>query len=86
MVVAQGQQDDVALVDPDFLAQLAADVGEALGAVEAERFEAAVAEHLEDLCVFWERLVSGVLYGGVQRGERWSKDVDLERAHLGLLP
>lgn len=43
MVIAQGQEDDVALVDPDFLAELAADMGEALGAVEAEGFEAAVA-------------------------------------------
>lgn len=35
LVVAERQQDDVALVDPDLLAQLAADVGQALGAVEA---------------------------------------------------
>ena len=53
LVVAQREEDDVALVDPDFLAELAADVREAAGAVEAEGFEAAVAEHLEDLGVFW---------------------------------
>ena len=51
LVVAQREQDDVALVDPDFLAQLTADVGEALLAVEAERLEAAIAEHLEHLRV-----------------------------------
>ncbi len=54
LVVAQREEDDVALVDPDFLAELAADVREAAGAVEAEGFEAAVAEHFEDLRVFWE--------------------------------
>ena len=63
LVVAQGQQDDVALVDPDFLAELAADVGEAFGAVEAEGFEAAVAKHLEDLGVFWESLLVVVVVG-----------------------
>ena len=53
LVVAQGEQDDVALVDPHLLAELAADVGEALFAVETEGFETAVAEHFEDLGVFW---------------------------------
>ena len=41
-----------------FLRSFAADVGQALGAVEAHGFEAAVAKHFEDLGVFWEE-VSG---------------------------
>ena len=52
MVVAQREQDDVALVDPDLLPQLAADMGEAAGAVEALGFQAAVSEHLYYLGVF----------------------------------
>ena len=57
LVVTQREQDDVTLVDPDFLPELAADMGEALGAVEAEGFETAVSEHLEDLRVFCRREV-----------------------------
>ena len=52
LIVPQRQQYDVALVDPDFLPEFAADVREALFAVEAEGFETAVAEHFDDLCVF----------------------------------
>jgi hypothetical protein len=40
------------LVDPDLLAQLAANMCEAALAVEALGFEAAVSEHLDDLGVF----------------------------------
>ena len=43
-----------ALVDPDFLPELAADVCEALLAVEAEGFQTAVAEHFYDLRVLWK--------------------------------
>lgn len=42
LVVTQRQQDDVALVDPDLLAKLAADVAESAGAVEALRLQAAI--------------------------------------------
>jgi hypothetical protein len=52
LVVAQTEQDDVALVDPDFLPQFATDMCEAAGAVEALGFETAVSEHLDDLGVF----------------------------------
>jgi hypothetical protein len=52
LVVPQAQKDDVALVDPHLLSQLAADVSESLLAVKAERFEAAVTEHLDHLGVF----------------------------------
>ncbi len=52
LVVAEGQKDDVALVDPDLLSEFASNVCEAFGAIEAEGFETAVSEHLEDLCVF----------------------------------
>jgi hypothetical protein len=38
LVVAQTEQYYVALVDPDLLAQLAADMAQAAGAVEALRF------------------------------------------------
>lgn len=52
LVVAQGEEDDVALVDPDLLAQLASDVCQSLLAVEAHGLETAVAQHLDDLRVF----------------------------------
>lgn len=52
LVVSQRQQDNVALVDPDLLPQLAADMGETAGAVEALGFQTTVSEHLDDLGVF----------------------------------
>jgi hypothetical protein len=52
LVVSQRQEDDVALVDPHLLPQLAADMGEAAGAVEALGFQAAVTQHLDYLSVF----------------------------------
>jgi hypothetical protein len=65
LVVAEREKDDVPLVDPDLLSELASDVCETLGAIEAERFETTVSEHLEDLCVFCRRGgVSVVLWGG----------------------
>jgi len=59
LIVSEGQKYDVALVDPDLLAELAADVCEALFAVEAESFETAVAEHFDDLRVFLAFLFEG---------------------------
>lgn len=44
LVVTQRQQNDVALVDPDLLAKLAADVAESAGSVEALRLQAAVSK------------------------------------------
>ena len=72
MVIAEREKDDVPLVDPDFFAQFAADVGKSLGAVEAEGFETPVAEHFEDLCVFYGEDVSVIRGRGDQlrRGER----------------
>ena len=52
LVVSQRQQDNVTLVDPDLLPQLAADMGETAGAVEALGFQTTVSEHLDDLGVF----------------------------------
>ena len=51
LVVPQPDQHHVAGVDPDLFAHLAADVREALDAVDALGVEAVVAEHLEDLGV-----------------------------------
>jgi len=51
LVVPQPNEHDVAGVDPDLLAHLAADVREALDAVDALRVEAVVSQHLEDLGV-----------------------------------
>lgn len=51
----------VALVDPDLLPHLAADVGKALLAVEALGLEAAVAEHLDDLGVLLALLLEDEL-------------------------
>lgn len=35
LVITQRQQDDIAVVDPDLLSQLASDMGKALGTIEA---------------------------------------------------
>lgn len=43
LVVAQAEQDDVALVDPDLFPQFAPNVRQSLFAVEAQRFQPAVA-------------------------------------------
>lgn len=51
LVLAQRQEDDVALVDPDLLPQLATNVRQSLLAVEAERLQAPVTQHLHDLCI-----------------------------------
>jgi hypothetical protein len=51
LVIPQADQHEVALVDPDLLAHLAADDPEALLAVEAEAGDPAVAEHLRHLRV-----------------------------------
>lgn len=45
LVVAQADQDDVSLVDPNFFAQFASDVAQSLAAVEAHGLETAVAKH-----------------------------------------
>lgn len=50
LVVTQRQQDDVALVDPDLLAKLAADVAESAGAVEALRLQAAISKQVVSTC------------------------------------
>ena len=52
LIVPQTQEYDVALIDPDLLSQLAADVSEAFFAVEAEGFETPVAEHFYYLRIF----------------------------------
>lgn len=49
LVITQREENDVTLVDPDLLPQLATDVGKSLLAVEAESLQTAVAEHLHDL-------------------------------------
>jgi hypothetical protein len=61
LVVAQTQQDDVTLVDPDLLPQLAADMGETARAVEALGFKTSVSEHLDDLSVFLALLLEDEL-------------------------
>jgi hypothetical protein len=57
LVVAEREEDDITLVDPDLLAELATDVCETFRTVEAERFEATVAEHLQDLRILCGELV-----------------------------
>jgi hypothetical protein len=61
LVVSQTEQDDIALVDPDLLPQLAADMCEAARAVEALGLETAVSEHLDDLGVFLALLLEDEL-------------------------
>jgi hypothetical protein len=52
LIISQGQQNDVALVDPDLLPQFSTDMREAARAVETLGFETAVTKHLHDLGVF----------------------------------
>jgi hypothetical protein len=61
LVVSQTEQDNVALVDPDLLPQLAADMCEAARAVETLGFETTVSEHLDDLGVFLALLLEDKL-------------------------
>lgn len=49
LVFTQREKDDIALVDPDLLSQLATNVCESLFAVEAQSLQTAVTEHLHDL-------------------------------------
>lgn len=51
LVVTQAEQDNVALVDPDFFAQFTPNMRESLFAIEAQRLQPAVTQHLEDLRV-----------------------------------
>lgn len=52
LVVSQRQQDDVALVNPDLLPQLATNMRQTTCAVEALSLQTSVSEHLDDLGVF----------------------------------
>ena len=51
LVITEREEDDITLVDPDLLAELATNVSETLLAIEAESLETTVAQHLHDLCV-----------------------------------
>ena len=61
LVLAEGDEDDVSVVDPDLFPQLAADQAETLDAVEAHGLESAVTKHLEDLGVLLAILLEGQL-------------------------
>ena len=61
LVVSQRQQNDIALVDPDLLPELATDMRETTCAVEALRLQTSVAEHLDDLRVFLALLLEDEL-------------------------
>lgn len=51
LIITEGEKNDITLVDPDLLAKLATNVGQALLAIEAESLQTTVAEHLDDLRV-----------------------------------
>ena len=51
LIVPQTDEDDVRLVDPDFLPELATDVTEPFDSVKAHRLQSAITEHLGDLGV-----------------------------------
>lgn len=67
MVIAERKEYYVALIDPDFLSELASDVGKALFAVEAESFQAAVAEHLDYLGILYVAECVRYVVGGFER-------------------
>ena len=75
MVVAEREEYDVALVDPDFLSEFASDVGEALFAVEAESFKAAITEHLDYLGIFYVAECVRQAVGGLEGKEGREGDV-----------
>ena len=52
LVVSERQEDNITLVDPDLLPQLAANMRETTSAVETLGFQTSVSEHLNDLGVF----------------------------------
>ena len=52
---SQTKQDDVADTNPHAFSQLAADVAEAVNAVEAKSFQPAIAQHARDLGVLCAR-------------------------------
>ena len=70
LVVAEGQQNDITLVNPDLLTELATDVSEALGAVEAESLEAAVTQHLQDLSILCDGVLVAMCSSTVEEYER----------------
>ena len=51
LIISQTNEDDVRLVDPDFLPEFSADVTESLDSVKTHRLQSAIAEHLGDLGV-----------------------------------
>jgi hypothetical protein len=53
--LAERNQNDVSLVDPDLLAELSTNVGQTLGAVKALSLETTVSEHFDDLRILCER-------------------------------
>lgn len=59
LVVPQREQDDVTLVDPHLLAQLAPDMREALLAVETLRLKSTISKHLDYLSVLLAILLEG---------------------------
>lgn len=59
LVVSQGEEDDVSLVDPDLLSQFASNMCKSLFTVEAESFQSAVTQHFEDLGIFLTFLLEG---------------------------
>jgi len=59
--ITQAHQNDIPHIDPDFFAQLAANVAEPLLAVDALRLHTAISEHLEDLRVLLPLLLENEL-------------------------
>ena len=70
LVVPQREQDDVTLVDPHLLAQLAPDMREALLAVETLRLKSTISKHLDYLSVLWGHASAGRLSGREVRNQR----------------
>merc|ERR1712240_262709 len=52
LIIPETNQDNVRLVDPDLLPELATNVAKTFHSIEAHRFQASIAQHLRNLGVF----------------------------------
>lgn len=61
LVITEREQNDITLVDPDLLAELATNVGQTLLAIEAKSLKATVTQHLHNLSILLALLLEDEL-------------------------
>ena len=61
LVITEREENDITLVDPDLLAELATNMGQTLLAIEAKCLQTTVAQHLHYLCVLLALLLEDEL-------------------------